>query len=244
MIEGKAALGAESIWFAYRGHEWVLKDVSLSVAQGKVTIITGPSGSGKTTLLKVLAGILQPQRGKVAFLAPASDGQRPGRHSLVGYIPQQLGLVRNLTAVENVLMGALGRCGHGRTLLGLFPRREAQQAQLALETMGIAHKSHEKVFRLSGGERQRVAIARTLLQRPRVVLADELVSDLDLPLASEILGRMRQAAEREGLTFVMNMHDMQLVREFGDLVFVMNGGRIVREVPRFSRDLSFPEVLQ
>jgi phosphonate transport system ATP-binding protein len=96
--------------------------------------------------------------------------------------------------------------------------------------MWICHKASEKLFRLSGGERQRVAIARTLLQRPRVVLADEFVSDLDLALASEILGRIRRAAEEEQITFVMSMHRVGL-RDFGDQVLTLNHGQIVPGFP-------------
>ena len=227
------ALRAEGICFAYRGEEWVLKDISLSVPKGKATMIMGPSGSGKTTLMKVLAGILDPQRGRVEVLNH-EIGKRTRRslYSLIGYIPQQLGLVRNLTSLENVLMGALGRCGHGKVMLGLFPHHEIEQAQAALDLMGISDKSSEKVFRLSGGQRQRVAIARTLLQRPRVVLADEFVSDLDLALASEVLRLMRQVAEREQMTFIANMHEPQLVREFADQVLLLDHGELVRGLPR------------
>ena len=240
------ALRAEGICFAYRGEEWVLKDISLSVPRGKATMIMGPSGSGKTTLMKVLAGILCPQRGRLEALSQ-EVGKRTRRslYSLIGYIPQQLGLVRNLTSLENVLMGALGRCGHGKVMLGLFPRHEIEQAQAALDLMGISDKSSEKVFRLSGGQRQRVAIARTLLQRPRVVLADELVSDLDLALASEILRLMHEAAEREQMTFLVNMHETQLVREFADHVLILDHGQIVRRFPTDGPQERLPsEVLQ
>ena len=168
------ALQANQVWFAYRNHDWVLRDVSLSIPSGKHMVIMGPSGSGKSTLLRVMAGILAPIRGCVSICNQRSD-HRSQRElsSLIGYIPQQLGLVRNLTALENVLMGSLGRVGDGSALLGLFPRHEIDAARAALDMMGIAHKATEPVFCLSGGERQRVAIARTLLQHPRVVLADE-----------------------------------------------------------------------
>lgn len=227
---GKVALRTEGVWFAYREPDWILKDVSLACSLRNVMMIMGPSGSGKTTLLKVLAGILRPQRGKVEVLGVEIQGgiSRELRPA-IGYIPQQLGLVRSLTALENVLIGALSRIGPGRGLLGLFPGHEIEQARAALDLMGISHKVREKVFRLSGGERQRVAIARTLLQRPRLVLADEFVSDLDFPRAAEILTLMRRVAEKEDIAFVMNMHDAQLVQEFGDQVLMVSNGQILHE---------------
>lgn len=222
------ALRADRLWFAYRSTNWVLRDVSLSIPAGKHTVIMGPSGTGKTTLLRVLAGILKPNKGQVNVCGQRTH-ELSERHlsSLIGYIPQQLGLVRNLSALDNVLMGALGRIGDAQALFGLFPRDEIEKAQAALDMMGIAHKSSEQVFHMSGGERQRVAIARTLLQHPRVVIADEFASDLDLALASEILARIRRAAEREDITFIMSMHRFGLARQFGDEVLALENAEIV-----------------
>jgi phosphonate transport system ATP-binding protein len=223
-----AALHAERVWFSFRNHNWVLKDVSLAIPAGKHTVIMGPSGIGKTTLLRVLAGLLKPNQGQVRVFGHPTEELKPRELSaLVGYIPQQLGLVRNLSALENVLMGALGRLADSRALLGLFPRDEIEKARAALEMMGIGHKNSEQVFRLSGGERQRVAIARTLLQHPRIVVADEFASDLDLALASEILTRIRRAAEQEQITFIMSMHRMGLARQFGDAVLALKNGELV-----------------
>jgi phosphonate transport system ATP-binding protein len=222
------AVQADQVWFSYRNHDWVLKDISLSIPPGKHTVIMGPSGMGKTTLLRVIAGIAKPGKGHVTVFGQSPHELDPRElSSLVGYIPQQLGLVRNLTALENVLMGALGRLFGGKTLLGLFPSDEAEKAREALDMMGIAHKAGESVFCLSGGERQRVAIARTLLQHPRVVIADEFASDLDLALASEILARIRRAAEQEHITFIMSMHRIGLARQFGDEVLALRDGEIV-----------------
>jgi phosphonate transport system ATP-binding protein len=223
-----SALQAERVWFSYGDRGWVLRDISLSIPTGKHTVIMGPSGVGKTTLLRVLAGILKPAEGRVTvFGQPTDTFTQRQRSSLIGYIPQQLGLVRNLSGLENVLMGALGRLGDGKSLLGLFPRDDIDRARAALELMGIGHKMSERVIRLSGGERQRVAIARTLLQRPPVVIADEFASDLDLALASEILARIRRAAEQENITFIMSMHRIGLARQFGDEVLALKNGDIV-----------------
>jgi phosphonate transport system ATP-binding protein len=222
------ALRADRVWFAYRNRDWVLRDVSLSIPAGQHTVIMGPSGMGKTTLLRVLSGILQPTQGGVsAFNQSIHEFSQRRLSSLIGYIPQQLGLVRSLSALDNVLMGSLGRIGDGKALFSLFPRAETDRAEAALDLMGIAHKRSELVFRLSGGERQRVAIARTLLQHPRIVIADEFASDLDLALASEILTRIRRAADKENITFVMSMHRFGLARQFGDDVLALKDGEIV-----------------
>ena len=222
------ALHAERIWFSFRNHEWVLRDVSLAIPAGKHTVIMGPSGTGKTTFLRVLAGLLKPNQGQVRVFGQLTQELNSRELSpLVGYIPQQLGLVRNLSALENVLMGALGRLDNSKALLGLFPREEIEKARAALEMMGIAYKGSEQVFRLSGGERQRVAIARTLLQHPRIVVADEFASDLDLALASEILLRIKRAAEQEKITFIMSMHRIGLARQFGDAVLALRNGELV-----------------
>ena len=223
------ALSAEQVWYSYPHHDAVLRNVSLSIPAGKHTVIMGPSGTGKTTLLRVLAGILKPSRGRITVFDQPLDGRGQRQLSpLIGYIPQQLGLVRNLSALDNVLMGALGRLGDTQSLLGLFPRAEIDAAHAALEMMGIDHKSEAQVIHLSGGERQRVAIARTLLQRPRIVIADEFASDLDLAMAYEILDRIRNAAERENITFIMSMHRFGLARRFGDDVLALEDGAIVR----------------
>jgi len=223
------ALQADRVWFSYRNDDWVLLNVSLSIPAGQHTVIMGPSGTGKTTLLRVLAGILKPNDGRVSVLGEPTHELKARRlSSLIGYIPQQLGLVRNLSALDNVLMGALGRIGDGKAVFGVFPREEIDKAQAALEMMGIAQKGSQQVFQMSGGERQRVAIARTLLQHPRIVIADEFASDLDLALASEILTRIRRAAERENITFIMSMHRIGLARQFGDDVLALKNGEIGR----------------
>ncbi len=220
---------AEEIWFAYRQNQWVLKGISLRVPSDGFLTILGPSGSGKTTLVKVMAGLLKPQRGAVELLGHALDGSRarPDFRQEIGYIPQQLGLVRGMTALENALLGSIGRIPGPLPLLGIFPKDQIAQALEYLDFLGIADKASERVFRLSGGERQRVAIARTLLQKPRIIFADEFVSDLDLPRAAQVLEAMRALCRREGVAFVINLHEIPLVQEIGDQTVILKAGRIV-----------------
>jgi phosphonate transport system ATP-binding protein len=226
------AVVVRDLWFAYRHHQWVLQALDMTVARGSFVALLGSSGAGKTTLLKLLAGFLPPSRGAIEVFGHPFRGSLPrALRGRIGYIPQQLGLVRSLTALENVLLGTLARHTGPLAFLGLFPKEEVEQAQALLASLGLADKAHEKVLHLSGGQRQRVAIARTLLQRPQLVLADEFVSDLDFPMAMELLETVRESARRDGITYIMALHEVPLVQSFADEAFVLRDGRIVHHGP-------------
>ncbi len=219
---------AEDVWFAYHDQNWVLKGLDLTIREGAFLAVLGPSGVGKSTLLKLLAGMLRPTRGRLETLGHQA-GEPGWNHfrAQIGYIPQQLGLVRNVSALDNVLMGCLSRRQNPLIFLGIFPRVEVDAARELLSLLGIRDKANELVSRLSGGQRQRVAIARTLLQRPKLVVADEFVSDLDLPLAAELLQKVKEVSKQNNVSFVMAMHEVPLVQRFGDEVVVLHQGGLV-----------------
>ena len=156
--ETREVIRLDDVWFSYNNNGYAIKGIDLTIPQGTTTVILGPSGSGKSTLLKLINGLVKPAKGSVRILGAPVNGTNTRR--LIGYIPQQLGLVRNLTALENVLIGALPRIDWFRSFLGIFPSQEIEHAQTLLQMVGISPKAQEKVCRLSGGERQRVAIAR------------------------------------------------------------------------------------
>lgn len=241
MPQGQAFLRTENLWFGYQAGVWTLKDISLDILPGTLNMVMGSSGSGKTTLLKVLGGFLTQQKGKVfLFGAEIRNGRADKLRPKIGYIPQQLGLVRNLTVRENVLMGSLSRVKGPGPLFGIFPAQEIKFAESLLAQLGIAQKADEKVYRLSGGERQRTAIARTLMQKPALILADEFVSDLDHKNAMEILSIVRAISQKDGVTFLMNMHETRLVKELDGRVVMMKEGRVTGEFR--GREMNVPEV--
>lgn len=218
----------QEVWYSYNERVYAIKGVSLAIAHGSATAIVGPSGSGKTTLLKLVNGLLTPTRGSVRVLGNGINGPAHGVRRKVGYIPQQLGLIRNLTALENVMVGALPRLHGVPPLLGLFPPEELRAAREYLELVGLAEKADEKVHRLSGGERQRVAIARVLMQRPLLILADEFTSDLDYATACDILDLM-ESIRRDGVTLVMVTHNLALAAKYAEQAAVIQGGVKVLE---------------
>ncbi len=233
------AVTIEDLWFAYRGQNWILRGIDLQVPAGGFWAIMGPSGAGKTTLMRILSGLLPFPRGRVLLMGRSlAEEPEPRLRRIIGYIPQQLGLVRGLTALENVLLGSLVRHPGWRTALGFFPRAEIERAMALLEMLDLADRAHEKVFRLSGGERQRVAIARTLMQDPQLILADEFVSDLDLPRAAQVLAFVHRLVREKGLTVILNLHELQLVQEFADHVVILKDGQVVFESRAL--DLTWP----
>jgi phosphonate transport system ATP-binding protein len=224
---GGSLLDARDIWFSY-GQRWpVLQGISVSVERGQIVMVLGRSGSGKTTLLRVLKGLLAPDRGSVSFRAGQNGKSPAGR---IAYIPQTLGLVRNLTALENALTGALTRAPFARSLVRSFPREIMDETKQTLADLGLAHKINEPAFNLSGGERQRVAIARALMQKPELILADEFLSQLDHVTAREILDLVHTVAGG-GVGMLVTTHEIDVVINHADRILIMREGRIVHDEP-------------
>jgi phosphonate transport system ATP-binding protein len=228
------AVAATGLSCAYTRGRPVLHGVDLTVAPGAICMILGPSGSGKSTLLKAMKGLVPVTAGSLDVLGVpvAGPGASPrtarALQQSIAWIPQNLGLVRSATVLANVLTGALGRVGTLPSLVGLFPEAIRQEARATLEALGIAHKADDTVFTLSGGERQRVAIGRALMQRPRLVLADEFVSHLDVVTTREIMAIVSRIA-RTGVSFLITSHAPDLAADHGDLVVVVRDGRKVYE---------------
>lgn len=180
-----------------------LRDVTLAIDMGQVTVIKGPSGSGKTTLLSVLGGMTRPTSGRIVLNGReiTSLPERflsDVRRRTFGFIFQQFNLVRGLTTLDNVMFPAFptGEC----------QKRIRERALLLLEQFGMEGRIDVRVEFLSGGEMQRVAIARAMINDPAVIIADEPTAHLDSALSAEFLkhmGRLRDA----GKTIVMASHD-------------------------------------
>jgi len=222
-MSAAASVEMVGVWAGY-GREPVLRNVSLSVAAGERHAIVGPSGSGKSTMLKLLKGIMQPTAGLV------TTGLGAGEHARIGYVPQNLGLVGGATVFQNALMGSLHRVGTMRSWFGSFPREERDAAWEALESVGISHLAFRKAHQLSGGERRRLALARTLVQRPSILLADEFLSELDEGTSEQVLAALDAAQRRLGMTVILVEHNLRVACGFCDKVAVLCDGCVVAEL--------------
>jgi putative ABC transport system ATP-binding protein len=179
-----------------------LAGVSLEIHAGELVAVEGPSGSGKSTLLQLLGAMDTPTSGRIAFdgqdLSRAGDGLLTGlRRDEIGFVFQQFNLIPTLTAAENIEIAIAG---------GSRQDRSARAAEL-LESVRLADRRDHLPSRLSGGEQQRVAIARSLANAPRVVLADEPTGNLDSATAGEIIDLLVSLCEEQGVTVVLVTHD-------------------------------------
>jgi phosphonate transport system ATP-binding protein len=218
-------LAVDGLSCGFQASAPVLQEIDLRLLSGETVVLVGPSGCGKTTLLKTLTGLMPPLRGSATVLG-AILPERPPRGA-IGYIPQALGLVRHVSVLHNVLMGTLPRTSALRSLTGTFPRSSVETAHAALAAVGLSHKAEAKPIHISGGERRRVAIARALVQRPKLLLADEILSELDIGTQRVVLDAVRLLQKDTGMGLLLVEHNLDVAWEVADAILCLKGGKIV-----------------
>jgi putative ABC transport system ATP-binding protein len=205
-----------------------LDGVDLEVGRGEFVALVGPSGSGKSTLLNLLGGLDRPSSGEIHVadleLGRANDNQLVRyRRERIGFIFQSFNLLAMRSAVENVETPLI--------LAEVKPKERRARALQLLESVGLKARANHKPNELSGGEMQRVAVARSLANKPLLLLADEPTGNLDSNTGRDILNLLRQAVSEQGVTLVLVTHDPD-VAAHADRIVHMRDGRIQRiEVP-------------
>ena len=205
-------LSIEGISLRIEGRS-LLEDLNLSIDPGSFIAITGSSGSGKTTLLRTIAGELEPAKGMVS-----NHLQSP---SQLAMIFQDLQLADGATSLVNVLGGSLGRHSFLSTFFG-FPKEEIESARKLLVKFGLKDKGRQWTSTLSRGERQRVAVCRTLLTRPTLLLADEPVSSLDQSTADLVLANLKDSIIGRNGSVLCSLHNDEQVRKFADVILYLD----------------------
>ena len=233
LISTKKIIQMSNVWTSYDSKNFALEGINLSIDRGTNYAIIGQSGSGKSTLLKLMNGMMIPSKGtiKIDYVSPDMKNKKfKNMMHTIGYIPQSLGLVKNISVLENTLLGALPRLTKLQSLLKNFPEHEIKEAKRILKLVGLSGKEDRKAYMISGGEKRRVAIARALMQKPTILLADEIVSELDYVTAHEIMDLIAEAQKRMNLTAIMVHHDMQLALEYANRVAVIKEGHKILEI--------------
>ena len=220
----------------YPNGKLALSDFELTVEAGELVVVLGGNGSGKSTLLRCITRTLKPSAGDI-WLGQTNlcglEGEKLRRARLeLAMIWQHASLVRRSSVLANVATGALGRHSTLRTVFGGLPAAELNAARGYLGDVGLADLAEQRAGTLSGGQAQRVAIARSLAQRPRVLLADEPVASLDPEAAEDIMRLLQRLARSERIAVLCVLHQVELAYAYADRVIGIRDGRIAFDLPR------------
>lgn len=215
----------------FKGGTKALTDVTFSVSQGEFVSVIGPSGAGKTTLFRILNGMTGSSQGQLLF-----DGQsftslhgkkKRELQKSIATIYQDFCLVENSTCLENVLTAALPDMSFLSGVFGMYGKSRKEKARELLNRVGLLEKEAEPVKNLSGGQKQRTAIARALMRHPSILLADEPVASLDPVTGRQILELLKSIHQTEGVTILMNSHNLEFSKEFSDRLIGLKDGKVV-----------------
>ncbi|MEM7556655.1 MAG: ATP-binding cassette domain-containing protein [Cyanobacteria bacterium P01_A01_bin.84] len=208
-----------------------LNNINLQIYSGENVALVGASGAGKSTLISLFNGSLIPSEGEVWVLGKNITSLRPKLRrkvqARIGTIYQQFHLVNNLQVIHNVNAGHLAKWSFWKALISLIRPLEVETAIKALTKVGIPQKLYETTSKLSGGEQQRVAIARTLVQYPAVILADEPISSLDPERSREIMDLLLDLSTVSGTTLVSSIHAIEFVSTHFQRVIGLRQGNIL-----------------
>jgi ABC-type lipoprotein export system ATPase subunit len=218
-MSNRVVLQAVDVWKSYdAGAISVLNGVDFEAIEGQTVALCGPSGCGKSTLLHLLGGLDEPDRGLISVNAVELNARRSRLHLLrheVGFVFQLHNLIPDMTLEENCLIPTVA-AGMDRQIA------QARLRQLTSLT-GLSHRLGHRVQKLSGGERQRTALCRALMNKPKILLADEPTGSLDEDTSAAVFRLLLDLAATEGVTLVMATHDRAIAEQCDRLVEMRNG---------------------
>lgn len=224
-------LKLENISVIYNKDLLAVDNISLEIAQGEFIGVIGSSGGGKSTLLKTINLLVKPASGKVYLDDRDLTGLDKKELRLlrreIGFVFQDYNLIGRSSVIENVLIGRLGYKSSLKSIFGIFSDDDYKRAAKALRQVGLGDKMFQRADNLSGGQKQRVAIAKTLCQRPKIVLADEPVASLDIATSQNIMEYFKKVNEKKNMTIIINLHDVNLAKKYCDRIVALKKGKLI-----------------
>ena len=232
----------KNVYKTYPNGFTALKNVNLQIEQGEFVAIIGLSGAGKSTILRCINRMHDATQGQVLVdgvdVSTLKGAALRKFRRKVGMIFQSFNLVSRSTAIKNVLTADVPDMNFFRVLLGLFTKDQKMRALQSLDKVGILDKAFTRCDQLSGGQQQRVALARTLTQNPRIILADEPVAALDPVTAKQVMQDFVRINEEMGISILLNIHHVELALEYADRIIGIRAGKIVYDGPSANVDQS------
>lgn len=205
-----------------------IREIDLNIETGEFVTILGPSGSGKTTLLRSINGLETIDSGQILFQNQIiSEKSLPNIQKKTGMIFQEFNLVNNISVINNVLSGLLHSSSRFLSMFYIFEKKQKLAALEALDTVGLLNKAYSVSNELSGGQRQRVGIARAIVKKPLLLLADEPVASLDPVASISIMNLLSEINKVFKITIICNLHQTDLALKYSDRIVGINNGIIV-----------------
>ncbi|CDN37180.1 phosphonate ABC transporter ATP-binding protein [Bacillus thuringiensis] len=208
-----------------------LNNINLKIQKGEFVVMVGLSGAGKSTLLRSVNRLHEITEGEIIIegesITAAKGKELRRMRRDIGMIFQSFNLVKRSTVLKNVLAGRIGYHSTLRTTLGLFPKEDVELAFQALKIVNILKKAYARADELSGGQQQRVSIARALAQEAKIILADEPVASLDPLTTKQVLNDLKKINEDFGITTIVNLHSIDLARQYATRIIGLHAGEIV-----------------
>jgi phosphonate transport system ATP-binding protein len=236
----KAAISVKELTKSYKTSSVALNAISFEIQSGEMVALIGASGSGKSTLLRLISGLMPANSGTTSIIEVNDQSIQINGHiaadirssrAQIGLVFQQFNLVNRLTVLTNVLAGMLHRLPLYRTLFGIFKNEEKKLAYEALKRVGIAQCVHQRASTLSGGQQQRAAIARTMVQKAKVVLADEPIASLDPESSRMVMELLSEMNQKDGCTILVSLHQIQVAMKYCKRTIALSHGDIVYDGP-------------
>lgn len=208
-----------------------LKDINFDIPRGEFLVVVGLSGAGKSTLLRTINRMHEISSGEITIEdEPISSYKGQSLRLLrrkIGMIFQDFNLIKRSTVQRNVLSGRVSYYPTWKSVLNLFSTADKDRAIRALERVNLTEKLYTRADELSGGQQQRVAIARTLMQDPKVILADEPVASLDPLTTQTVMDILKRLNQEDGITVIVNLHSVALARQYADRIVGLRAGAVV-----------------
>lgn len=213
------------------GNTKALDRLTLEIHDGEMVGIIGKSGAGKSTLLRLINRLIEPTSGSIQYneinISNLKGKKLKNWRSKCAMIFQQFNLIDRLDVLTNVLSGTLGNSFNILKLLKIYSKNEKIDALRHLHNLDLSDKALQRVETLSGGQQQRVAIARAMMQKPKILLADEPISSLDPKNSKVVMDDIRKINKEEGIMAICNLHSLEIAKEYCERIIGLSEGKIV-----------------
>lgn len=216
---------------AYGKNTLALKGIDLTIEHGEFVVIIGPSGAGKSTLIRCINQMVSSTSGQVLFdgtaMEKAKGKELRQQRSKIGMIFQHYNLIDRTNVIKNVLHGRLGQMSFLQSLFNRYSHEDKQEAYDLLVKVGLEKQIYKKAGALSGGQMQRVGICRAIMQRPKLLLADEPIASLDPKASETVMQYLKEITEERHLTCIVNLHQVEIARKYASRIIGVRDGQIV-----------------